>query len=121
MILLDTDHTTVLKFADSPRGMQLRQRLAALPDSEVVGVAIVTVEEQMRGWLASIARERRALRQPSAYRELGKLFEFFGEFAIAPFDDAAAAKFDELKSALPRLGAMDLKIAAIALANQASS
>jgi tRNA(fMet)-specific endonuclease VapC len=65
MILLDTDHTTVLKFPDSPRGSQIRQRLAALPDSEVVGVAIVTVEEQMRGWLASIARERQALRQTS--------------------------------------------------------
>ena len=31
--------------------------------AEVIGVAIVTVEERMRGWLAVIAKEKSALRQ----------------------------------------------------------
>jgi tRNA(fMet)-specific endonuclease VapC len=34
----------------------------------MVGVAIITVEERMRGWLAVIAKERTALRQVAGYR-----------------------------------------------------
>jgi hypothetical protein len=48
---------------------------------EEVGTTIVTVEEQMRGWMAAIAKERQAARQTTAYRELGKLFEFFARMA----------------------------------------
>lgn len=45
-------------------------------ESEVIGVAIVTLEERMRGWLAVIAKEKTALRQVVGYRELTLLFEF---------------------------------------------
>ena len=54
MTLLDTDHVTLLKYPGSERGARLAQRLDALPPDEVVGVAIVTVEEQMGvGWRPS--------------------------------------------------------------------
>jgi len=36
---------------------------------------------------------------------------------VAPFDDAAAAVFDDLKSQRIRVATMDLRIAAIALSN----
>ena len=70
MILLDTDHTTFLKYPDSERGRRMIDRLNAVSASEVIGVAIVTVEERMRGWLAVIAKEKSALRQVVGYREL---------------------------------------------------
>jgi hypothetical protein len=57
MNLLDTDHITHLKYPDSDPGRRLIARMNAAPASEVFGVAIVTVEERMRGWLAVIARE----------------------------------------------------------------
>lgn len=120
MILLDTDHVTVLKYPASERGARLSQRLDALSADEVVAVSVVSVEEQMRGWLAAIAKERFAKRQVTAYRELANLFDFFAEFTIALFDELAADKFDELRSAKIRLGTMDLKIAATALVNQAT-
>lgn len=66
MILLDTDHISLLKYPASERGARLSQRLDALPAEEVVGVAIVTVEEQMRSWLAVVAKERSARRQVTA-------------------------------------------------------
>jgi tRNA(fMet)-specific endonuclease VapC len=90
-----------------------------LPAGEVFGVPVVVVEEQMRGWLATIARERVVRRQVRAYRELADLFEFFAEFDVVVFDDRAAGEFESLRSAKLRLGTMDLKIAATALANQA--
>jgi tRNA(fMet)-specific endonuclease VapC len=84
-----------------------------------VGVAIVTVEERMRGWLAVIAKQKAALRQVPGYRELSKLFEFYQEFEIVPFDEAVARQFDNLRAQRLRLGTMDLKIAATALVQNA--
>jgi tRNA(fMet)-specific endonuclease VapC len=119
MILLDTDHTTFLKYPDSERGRRMIDRLDAVTASEVVGVAIVTVEERMRGWLAVIAREKSALRQVVGYRELALLFEFYEAFEIVPFGEAAARQFDELRRQKLRIGSRDLKIAATALVNNA--
>jgi hypothetical protein len=81
MILLDTDHTTFLKYPDSERGRRMIVHLNAVSASEVIGVAIVTVEERMRGWLAVIAKEKSAMRQVVGYRELTLLFEFYSETA----------------------------------------
>src|SRR6266851_4867168 len=119
MILLDADHATFLKYPDSERGRRMIDRLNAASESEVIGVAIVTVEERMRGWLAVIAKEKSALRQVAGYRELALLFEFYQEFEIVPFDEAAAQQFDDLRGQRLRLGAMDLKIAATALVHRA--
>ena len=119
MILIDTDHATFLKYPDSERGRRFIERLESLPKSEGVGVAIVTVEERMRGWLSVIAKEKTALRQVAGYRELARLFEFYQEFEIVPFDEAAARQFDDLRKQRLRLGTMDLKIAATALVSNA--
>lgn len=99
MILLDTDHATLLKYPGSERGDRLVGRLRAVSAAEVIAVSIFTVEEQMRGWLAAAAKERKAIRQVIAYRELGELFNYFRAFTIAPFDDAAVDHFDTPRSA----------------------
>jgi tRNA(fMet)-specific endonuclease VapC len=117
MILLDTDHTTHLKYPDSERGRRLIQRMEGA--SESFGVAIVTIEERMRGWLAVIAKAKSALRQVVGYRELALLFEFYQEFEVVSFDEAAARQFDDLRKQKLRIGARDLKIAATALVNNA--
>ena len=120
MILLDSDHLTVLRYTDSERTVRLNSRLeAAHSAEESVGITIATVEETMRGWLASIAKERHFQRQIPAYRELALLFSFFAGFDIAMFTHAAADRLDELKAAKVRVGTMDLKTAAIAIAHDA--
>jgi len=119
MIVLDTDHVTHLKYPGNARGAQLANRLQAVEPGETIGVSVVTVEEQMRGWLAAIARERSAERQVSAYRELANLFNFFADFDIIHFEEAAADQFNVLRKAKLRLGTMDLKIAATVLVHGA--
>ena len=119
MILLDTDHVTALKYPEHPRAKQLEERLAALPAGEPIGVSIVTVEEQMRGWLAAIAKERKSHRQVMAYRELERLFRYFQLFQIIAFDELCADQLEKLRSAKVRIGTMDLKIAATALVHSA--
>ena len=114
MILLDTDHISPLQIASRRRDALVARM--ALAD-ETFGVTIVSIEEQMRGWLATIAKERQVARQVKPYFELGRLFTFFQAFSIQPFDDAAAAKFVELRKSGVRIGTMDLKIASIAVTN----
>ena len=84
-----------------------------------IGTTVANVEESMRGWLASIAKERQIHRQLSAYRELAELFTFFSGFHITLLDDAAADAFTHLRATKVRISTMDLKIAAIAIAQNA--
>ena len=116
MILLDTNHVTLLRVAQSARRDHLVARLAGAAGEEV-GVAVVTVEEQMRGWMAAIAKERQPIRQIAPYRELAALFDFFADYEIAAFDEAAVTIFETFIRI--RIGARDRKIAAIAIANNA--
>ena len=119
MILLDTDHATLLKYNDRERGRRRINRLNAVSASEVIGVAIVTVEKRMRVCPALIAKEKLALRQVVGYRKSALLFEFHQEFEIVPFDEADARRFDDFRRRKLRIGANDLKIAATALVNHA--
>lgn len=70
----------------------------------------------MRGWLALIHRLNDVDRQIPVYERLIGLFDFFGRWDIVPFDSPAAAQFKRLRKQGVRIGTMDLKIAATALA-----
>lgn len=61
MILLDTNHVGVLGNTEGTTGRRLAARLRAA--NAPVAIPIVAVEEQMRGWMASIAKERQVARQ----------------------------------------------------------
>lgn len=115
MILLDTDHLTVFEIPGSARRDRLIARMALT--TEVIGTTIVNVEEQMRGWIASIAKERQAARQVRSYARLAQLFRFVSGFEISDFDLAAAAPFDSYSRI--RISSSDRKIAAIAVARNA--
>jgi tRNA(fMet)-specific endonuclease VapC len=118
MILCDTDHLTVLQLvAGSSRRDRLLARMALQPAGTRFAAPIVSVEEQMRGWLACIAKERKAARQVEAYESLTSLFAFFAAFKIAPFDSLAAKQFDEFNRI--RISTSDRKIGAIALVHDA--
>lgn len=117
MILLDSDHLSVLRFRTSERAVRLSRRLDEAGARELIGTTVVNVEETMKGWLASIAKERAPLRQVAPYRELAELFEFFAGLAIAPFDTPAAERFATYSRI--KIGAGDRKIAAIAVTQAA--
>jgi len=50
MILLDTNHLATLKYRGTERYVRLTARLAGV-DKETIGVTVITVEEQFRGWI----------------------------------------------------------------------
>ena len=118
MYLLDTDHITLLD-RGGEEGELLRIRLASIPTEEVV-TSVVSYEEQMRGWLAYIAQLRVVDRQVAAYQRLTQMLEFYCATPLLPFDEHAVEQFHRLVMARLRIGTMDLKIAAIALAHNAT-
>lgn len=118
MIVLDTDHLSVLKYSGSKSFESLAKRMADSKDQVFVTTAI-SLEEQLRGWLAQISRSSDAAKQVLAYAELTALIDFFGFWSILPFDDAAASEFKGFRKQRIRGGTMDLKIASIAVTHDA--
>jgi tRNA(fMet)-specific endonuclease VapC len=118
MLILDTDHLVEFQRGTSPEAKVLKQRM-----NETDGpfaTTILTVEEMMRGWLAAIRRTSDPFRQINAYSKLRQLFRFFGTWDVLDWTAASAAEFAALKVAKTRVGTMDLKIASVALANNAT-
>jgi len=117
MILLDTDHLSVFTDERDARHGPLYMRMEAA--TEPITCPIVSVEEVFRGWLALINRLRDVHRQLPAYVRLGQFLTLLGDWEIVPFDGRAADQFVSLRRRRIRIGAMDLKIASIALVNDA--
>jgi tRNA(fMet)-specific endonuclease VapC len=118
MVVLDTDHLSVLERRDQSGSMALRVRLAPLPSAEVV-TTVISYEEQMRGWMAYLAQARSVAQQVAAYRRLLQHLDNYRQIPVLPFDEAAAAVFQRLRRVRLRLGTMDMQIAAIALSREA--
>jgi tRNA(fMet)-specific endonuclease VapC len=117
MYILDTDHLSVLD-RGGVKAQSLLQRLAGV-DARQVAATIISYEEQMRGWLSYLAKAQTIDQQVEAYSQLKRQLANYCAIPILEFDRAAAQEFQRLKKLYPRLGTMDLKIAAIALVNQA--
>jgi tRNA(fMet)-specific endonuclease VapC len=118
MLVLDTDHLTEFQKGTSPEAHRLKQRLDA--SAETYATTIVSVEEIMRGWMAAIRGLRGPRRQIKAYSNLGQLFRFFATWNVLELDSDAVDQFEALKQAKTRVGTMDLKIASICLAKDAT-
>ncbi|MEO6751169.1 MAG: type II toxin-antitoxin system VapC family toxin, partial [Chthoniobacteraceae bacterium] len=65
MFVLDTDQLSVLEGPDVALRQTLVARLA--PQADALFTTIISVEEQMRGWLAEIRRTNDPRQQVRAY------------------------------------------------------
>ena len=120
MYILDTDLLSLLESASySPEAQRLRSRLAQLKREERI-TTIITFEEQMRGWLAYLAQRRTRAQHLAAYERLQEVLARYQKFTVLSYNDRAADEFERLQKQRIRIGTMDLKIAAIALANDAT-
>jgi tRNA(fMet)-specific endonuclease VapC len=113
--LLDIDHVSLQERGHSP----LRARLAAMPP-ELVAVSAVTVEEMLRGRLAILARRLDGPARVRAYAKLVETVRFFASVPVVPYDESAEARFQALQALRLRVGTHDLRIAATALAHDAT-
>ncbi|HKA05660.1 MAG TPA: PIN domain-containing protein [Gemmataceae bacterium] len=117
MILIDTDHLSVLTDRRAAGNTALVRRLELA--GEPLAIPIVAAEEQCKGWLAKVSRSRDIHQQIIPYQRLAELFDFLAEWDIVPLSASAADRFAELRRQKIRVGSQDLKIAAIAIAADA--
>lgn len=117
MFILDSDHLSLLQNRKSDESMRLLFRMSAQPRSHFF-VAIVSFHEQVNGWIGYISKSKDSSGLVRGYMKLNGILSNFAKAQVLPFSTAAAHIYDELKTQSPRVGAMDLRIGAIALANQ---
>jgi tRNA(fMet)-specific endonuclease VapC len=118
LYLMDTDHISLLA-----RGGDIAERVnahIAAAGSDKVAVSIISYEEQFRGWTAELAKLQMIDKQMRTYARLNQMREHYCTTPILPFDDQCLAQYQTLWLQRLRVGTMDLKIAAVALANNAT-
>ncbi len=117
-LVLDTDHMSLLEWG-SDEAARLRERLADCDEGEVA-TTVINYEEQMRGWMAYLARARSLAKQVEAYCRLRSHLENYRQIPVLDFDDVAAGIYERLRRSRIRIGTMDLKIAAIVISLDAT-
>ena len=73
----------------------------------------------MRGWLERAARTQTGEGYVRVYESLANNLTLYCGMTLLPFESRAAVWFDNWKAAKMKVGTQDLKIAAIAMANDA--
>ena len=118
MYILDTDHLSFIQ-RKGQEGRNILARLSRLSENAEVAVTVITYEEQIRGRLSFIAKARTTDEIVKGYQGLQQTLVDYRSIVVIPFNDIAIVEHQRLRKAYPRLGNMDLKIAAIALVNNA--
>jgi tRNA(fMet)-specific endonuclease VapC len=119
MFVLDTDHVSLMEWSAGPARENLLRRLSTIPPRQVF-TTILTYEEQTRGWMAYAARARTIAQQVEAYSKMKLHLDLYRRVQVLGFDDRAGTEFERLRGARIRIGAMDLRIAAVALTHGAT-
>jgi tRNA(fMet)-specific endonuclease VapC len=99
-------------------GSRLQKNLERFSADEIC-TTIISFEEQMRGWLSFIAKSKTPEQQIRAYERLRAFLDDYRNAPVLDFDAKASQVFHDLRSQNIRIGTMDLKIASIAIANDA--
>jgi tRNA(fMet)-specific endonuclease VapC len=119
LCLLDTDHISLALRGNTA----IVDRLMHLKPSQWA-VSVVSIQEIFNGWITSLNDPRYQDRQVELYTRLWKSNEFFQGAQVLNFDTAADQIYQQLRQSYPRLDKRrlekDVKIAAIAIANQAT-
>jgi tRNA(fMet)-specific endonuclease VapC len=117
LLVLDTNHFSEFERAtESAARLRVRLRRTTLEKA----LSIVTIEEGLRGWLTEINRHADPDRQIVPYGKLQRQVLSFGDWTILGWDAESAALFRRFRAQGIRIGTMDLKIACIALAHDAT-
>jgi tRNA(fMet)-specific endonuclease VapC len=117
MLVFDTDHMSLLEWAESAEFDRFHERLR--DSSQETATTIISYEEQARGWLSYVTRARTVSQLIDAYRKLNRHLNTYRKIHVLEFEERAATEFQRLRKLTVRVGTMDLKIAAIVLVHRA--
>jgi len=114
--LLDTDHISILQRHSGVEHTTLISRIRRHPEEEF-SFSIISFHEQVLGAHTFLARARSPRDVLRGYRLLDEIIRGFSAAPVLTFEDAASDVFGDLVARRVRVATMDLRIVAIALAN----
>ena len=119
MIILDTDVFSFIEIEDSPEFAMVRSRVAQLDPPQPVVVTVITYEEQTRGRLGKVAASKKPKDLLYAYLKLRGHIANYLKIQVLDFDAPALTEYEKLRRRGIRIGTLDLRIAAIAMSQNA--
>jgi tRNA(fMet)-specific endonuclease VapC len=113
MFLLDTDVLSLLQEGNP----QVLQHVNQHPRNEIA-LSTISLQEQMQGFLAAANRSRNSQQLARVHDQLvTRLLPVWSWFSVLPFTEPAILRFEQLRLMRLNVGAMDLRISAVALEN----
>ena len=110
LYVLDTDHLSLYRHGQAT----VVRRVEAVPADELA-ITVITIEEQLSGWYAQVRQARTPDKLARAYAGLFDVAETIRRIRVLPFPSSAVQHYFDLRKRYPRLGKLDLEIAAIVL------
>lgn len=114
--LFDTDHFSILQRKAGPEYQRLSSWMAQFTPTDFA-CCVVGFHEQVVGAHAYLNRAATSAGLVRGYDLLARLRMDYSQFPFLSFDPACATIYDQLLAQNLRLGAMDLRLSAIALAH----
>lgn len=112
--VLDTDIVSLLQHGHE----KVAQNVGRHGPDEVA-TTIISVEEQLSGWYTLLRRARTTKELVPIYERMSETVRFLSKLPILSFTNMAADIYEQLRRQRPRVGRMDLRIAAIAVSHNA--
>jgi tRNA(fMet)-specific endonuclease VapC len=112
--LLDTDHLSILQRKAGAEYVRL-SRWMAQASAQDFTCCVVSLHEQLLGAHNFLNQAKNSSGLVRGYEFLERLPRDYLTFVMLPFDIASAAIYDHLLGLNLRVGAMDLRLASIAL------
>ena len=114
LFVLDTD-TISLYPHDHPA---VCDAIQSRPLSELA-ITVLTVEEQLSGWYNELRKAKKPAALAAVYHRMALTVRFLGRMPILSFTEPAIDRYESLKRLKLKVKKTDLRIAAIALENDA--
>ena len=113
--VLDSDVISLLQYGDE----NIVRHLSQVPPEDVA-TTIITVEEQLSGWYTLLRKAKHSADLVPVYERMTATVEFLRRLPILSFTQQTAELYDNLRREHRRTGRMDLRIAAIVIAHDAT-
>lgn len=117
MFILDTDHIGVLQRKRGSGYQRLRQKLDSTNETDVY-VTIISFHEQVAGWTKHVKGSLEQSKVVFGYLRLESILQDFSESQVLPYSPSASEIFEDIRNQKVRIATMDLRIAAIAIAQR---
>jgi tRNA(fMet)-specific endonuclease VapC len=116
MFILDTNHIVYFARKSGAEYQHLSTRMRQFPQTAFYW-SIISFHEQLLGWHSYLQNAKKMPGLIHAYGMFERMIQDYGRQQILPFDQSAANCNMQLVGQRVQIGAMDRRIAAIALAN----